>query len=327
MNLNLAHESDDALIVRVAWHYHVAGLNQEETANKLGITRARTNRLLSEARERGLVSISINHDAARDIALEAHIAASFGLDFCLSTPPFGLIAGVTDPDVAAMQSATARRAVGAAGANFLKGKLNEGPVTIGVGWGRTIAELARQLSGVDNPEAHFVTLLGSLTAAMVSNPFEVGQAFASRTGGSVHFLPVPFVANSDTDREVLVSQRAVIDVLDLARNADLHIIGVGELMETSVVRRQNMITAEEMSDIRRSGAVADTLGRLYDINGREVDHPWTRRSIAVAPADLKGRDVVLLAAGFEKLDAIRGVLRSGLVKGLIIDGDTARALC
>jgi DNA-binding transcriptional regulator LsrR (DeoR family) len=326
MDVNLANESDDALIVRVAWHYYVGGLNQEETANKLGITRARTNRLLSEARESGLVSISINHEAARDLALEDRIAAAYGLDFCLSAPPFALIRDVADPAVAAMQSAIARRAVGAVGATFLRGKLSQGPVTVGVGWGRTMAQLAQQLSGASNPDAHFVTLLGSLTQTMVSNPFEVGQAFAARTGGRVHYLPIPFVANTEADREVLVSQRAVLDVIEIARKADLHIISVGELKETAIVRQQNMISPKEMDEIRRSGAVADTLGHLYDIEGREVDHPWTRRSIAVSPADLQGKDVVLLAAGFEKIDAIRGVLRAGFIKGLIIDGDTAAVL-
>ena len=49
LNLNLAHETDDALIVRVAWLYYVAGLNQEETASRLGLHRSRVNR--SQARQ------------------------------------------------------------------------------------------------------------------------------------------------------------------------------------------------------------------------------------------------------------------------------------
>lgn len=326
MNLNLAHESDDALIVRIAWLYYVGGLNQEEASARLGLNRARTNRLLAEARDRGLVSISINHEAARDYELESRIAAEFGLDFCLATPSIGLLRDITDPAVAEVQSIVARRAAGSAGASFLKGKLGQGPITVGVSWGRTIAQAAQQLAGVRNPDAHFVSLIGSLTKNMVCNPFEVAQAFASRTGGHVHFLPIPFVANSVADRQVLMSQSVVLEALDVARRADLHLISVGELKETAVVRQQDMISTSEMDDIRRSGAVCDTLGRLFDIEGREVDHPWTRHSLAIDPADLYGKDVVLLAAGFEKLEAIRGVLRTGFIRGLIIDGDTAEAL-
>ena len=52
---------DDLQIMsRAAWLYYVGGLNQEETANRLGMTRARVNKLLQLAKEAGIVSISID---------------------------------------------------------------------------------------------------------------------------------------------------------------------------------------------------------------------------------------------------------------------------
>jgi DNA-binding transcriptional regulator LsrR (DeoR family) len=323
LNLNLAHETDDALIVRVAWLYYVAGLNQEETASRLGLHRTRVNRLLSEARDRGLVSITINHDSARDIGVEHLIAREFGLHFCISTPPIGFSQTSADAELVRIQSVVARRAVGNAGANFLKGKLGNGPITVGVSWGRTIEQVALQLAGVRNPQARFVSLIGSLTRNSASNPFEVVQAFAARTGGEVHFLPVPFIADSVADQQVLMSQRMVMDAVEMARAADLYLISLGELQETSVLRLQDMISAEEMQSVRDSGAVGDTLGKLFDINGNEVPHSLSERSLAVGTDYLRGRDVVLLAAGLEKTVATIALLRSGIVKGLIIDGDTA----
>src|SRR5262245_37429576 len=93
LNLNLAHETDDALLVRGAWLYYVGCLTQEETATRLGLHRTRVTRLLSDARDRGLVSINIHHDIARDIDVEHTIARKFRLDFCLSTPPIGFNKG------------------------------------------------------------------------------------------------------------------------------------------------------------------------------------------------------------------------------------------
>ena len=89
-----------------------------------------------------------------------------------------------------------------------------------------------------NPQACFVSLLGSLTRNSASNPFEVVQAFASRTGGEAHFLPVPFIADSEADSQVFLSQRLVVATLQLARTADLYLISVGELEESSVLRQQ-----------------------------------------------------------------------------------------
>ena len=325
--LALNHASDDDLIVRVAWFYHVANLTQEEVAGRLGLHRSRVNRLLSEARDRGLVSVTIHHDSGRELDAEHAIAERFGLEFCLSTPAIGIEPDMaSDPAALRMHGLIARRSVGTAGANFLRGKLNGGPIKIGVSWGRTIEQVAQQLSGVRNPQALFVSLLGSLTRNSASNPFEVVQALAARTGGEGHFLPVPFIADSAADRDVLLSQRSVAEALALARSADLFLISAGELTDTAFLRAQNMLSEEELREIRTRGAVCDTLGRLFDARGGEVDHDLSRRTLAVGPEDLRGRHVVLVAGGLEKVAAISGLLRAGLAAGLITDGDTALAL-
>lgn len=323
VDLNLAHEPDDSLIVRVAWMYYIGGLNQEQTASRLGLHRTRVNRLLSEARDRGLISVTINHEAARNIEVESSIARRFGLDFCIATPVLGFDDAPPDERTDIVRGAISRRAVGAAGASFLKGKISSGPITVGVSWGRTIEQVAMQLVGVRNPEARFVSLLGSLKRNSTSNPFEVVQSFAARTGGEVHFLAVPFIANSVADRRVFLAQRIVKETMELARAADLYLISVGELKETSVLRTQDILTAEEVENIKASGAVCDSLGKLFDIDGLEIEHPLSQRTLAISTDDLRGRNVVLLAGGIEKVQATIALLRSGIVKGLIIDGDTA----
>ena len=97
MNLNLGHLSDDELIGRVAWLYYVFGLNQAETATRLGLHRSRVNRLLAEGRDRGLIRVTINHDLVRDFEREQAIARAFKLDFCLSTPETGFVPPDVDP--------------------------------------------------------------------------------------------------------------------------------------------------------------------------------------------------------------------------------------
>ena len=342
LTLHAAHEPDAAILVRAAWLYHVGGLTQEEVAGRLGVHRTRVVRLLAEARERGLVSVSINHEAVRDLATEDAIARRHGLDFCLVTPAMddafaagpadAFAAGPADavaaePALAAAQAAIARRAVGSAAATFLKGRLALGrPVTVGVSWGRTLEQVALHLSGVQNPQARFVSLMGSLTRNSASNPFEVVQALAARTGGEGYFLPVPFIADSAADRAVLMSQRTVAEVLSIAETADLYLISVGELLETSFLRQQAMLSAVELRSVRAQGAVADSLGRLFDGSGAPVDHELARRTLALDFERLRNRDVVLLAGGLQKVPAVQALLRTGVVRGLVIDGDAARAL-
>ena len=108
MHANLAHLPDDELIGRVAWLYYISGLNQAETATRLGLHRSRVNRLLAEGRDRGLIQVTINHELARDFEREQTIVREFNLDFCLATPETGIVP--PRPDLASPLFTARRRA-------------------------------------------------------------------------------------------------------------------------------------------------------------------------------------------------------------------------
>lgn len=318
-------DSEEALMVRAAWFYYVGGLNQEQTAGRLGVTRARVNKMLSEARDSGLVSISIDHQRVGMLPFEDHLRMTYGLDFCISTPAFGF-QDAKDADTE-VRKQIAFRAVGVAAANHLKSLLSESEtVTIGTGWGRTIEQMTLQLAGVRAPHARFISIMGSLTANSAYNPFEVVHALARRTGGEGFFLPVPFIADSIEDKKVLLSQRSVVKAMEIARSASVCFISAGELTEDSLLRRQSMISRAELESLRKCGAIGDTNGIFFDSEGMQVDHDLNRRTIALGFEELKQMPVILLIAGQDKASAAKGLLKSGIINGLIIDGDAAEAL-
>ncbi|UIJ94844.1 sugar-binding transcriptional regulator (plasmid) [Sinorhizobium meliloti] len=292
-------EDDDALMVRAAWFYYVGGLNQEMTAARLGLTRARVNKMLAEARESGLVSISIDHQRVGVLPLEDKLRVRFGLDFCISTPAFGF--HDTSKEDSEVRKQIAFRAVGVAAANHLKTLLSENDsLTVGTGWGRTIEQMTLHLAGVRAPHARFISVMGSLTANNAYNPFEVVHSLARRTGGEGYFLPVPFIADSIDDKKVLISQRSVVKALEIARSASVCFISAGELTEDSLLRRQGMISSAELESLRQAGAVGDTNGIFFDSEGRQVDHELNERTIALGFEELKALPVLLLIAGEKK---------------------------
>ncbi|WP_232831442.1 sugar-binding transcriptional regulator [Pseudogemmobacter bohemicus] len=315
---------DEVLMARAAWLYYIGGLNQEATAKRLNTTRARVNKLLSDARDAGLVSITINPANVGLLPVEELIRTRYGLDFCICTPALGPEKGdETDRILAPF----AFRAVGAAAAAHLRRHLAEEPrAVIGTGWGRTLEQMTLQMAGVTAPGARFISLMGSLTANSAWNPFEVVQSLARSTRGEGYFLPVPFIADTPEARSVLVSQQSVQDALDLGRRATMAYISLGELREDCLLRRQGMITGDELAELRSRGAVGDTNGLFFDAAGRGVDHPLNHRTIGLGLEDLRQIPTVALVAGRAKLEAARGFLASGIVSGLIIDGDTALEL-
>lgn len=324
------HFADDELRVRCAWLYFIGELSQADVADRLGITRARVNKLIAEARERNIVTVtlSVKDESARVLELEQLLVKHCKLDFCVVTPPLGLEQSRTrDKKLQEAHRHVARRAVGIAAANFLRGQLNLGkPLTLGVGWGRTLEQMALHLNGVHNDKARFVSVMGSLTRNSASNPFDVVQTLANRTGGEGHFLPVPFVADSVSDLKVFMSQRVVREALELARSADFVLTSLGELRSHSLVVAQGMLSAEEYRSVQEAGAIGDLLGRFFDVNGQAVDHDLNRRTAAVKLSELQRSPLILLVAGEDKIPPLRALIGTGVVKALFIDGDAAEVL-
>ncbi|MBS7538378.1 sugar-binding transcriptional regulator [Ancylobacter lacus] len=324
-------ETDDTLMVKAAWLYHVGGLNQAETAERLGLTRARVNRLLADALEEGVVSITVDRQLAGMVPVEEALRRRFGLDFCQATPALEL--GGSDAPAGADKTGlspaqkVAFRAVGLLGANHLRAHLaREEPATVGLGWGRTLEQMTLHMAGVSAPNARFISLMGSLTANSAFNPFELVHTLAKRTGGEGYFLPVPFIADTLEDKQVLLSQRQVAKALAIAGTATLCMISVGELEESALLRRQGMLSAADLDSLHAAGAVGDTNGIFFDAHGRPVEHPLNQRTIAVPFEVLRGLNVVLMVASPEKTRAAAALLASGIVNGLIIDGDAALSL-
>lgn len=308
-------------LARVAWLYHIGQLSQAEVSDALGISRFKVLRLLADARERGIVRVSIQHETTDTLALADQIRSQWTLTEVLVAPmPDGIPDG-TDG------AAFARRAVGMVAAQFLTRIAGSGAaLTIGMGWGGTIAAMARAVTGVTNPNLRFVSLMGSMSQTSDASPFDVCTNLAALTGGSALFMPAPFIADDEAACHVILSQRLVRETLDVARRADYAIVSVGECGPGALLFTSGILTQEDQAALMAAGVVADTTGRFFCADGSVADVDLNRRAPAISFADLCQRDVMLLAAGREKLRALRAVLRAGVVKRLVVDERLARLL-
>ncbi len=149
---------------------------------------------------------------------------------------------------------------------------------------------------------------------------------SERTGSEAYLLPVPFFANSVADKAVLLKQFGIADVVALARQASLHLVGIGEVDNQGFITSAGMIAPAEMDEVARAGALGEVLGSFFADDGKRVPTDLSDRALAPDIEQLRGRDMVAIAGGRNKMKAIRAVLRSGLLTGLITDEATARQL-
>jgi DNA-binding transcriptional regulator LsrR (DeoR family) len=321
-------QSEQDMMVRAAWLSYVAERTQNEIATILGVSRVKVARLIADARASGLVTIDIDHRLSTVCDLEESLRNRFNLRFCYVTPALAADARPGSLD-AEQRGDLARRGVGMTAARTLRSMLSQHPsaeTVIGLAWGRTISALADAFLPLNAPATQFVSLLGSLTRSASANPFDVVQKLASKTGGQAKYLPVPFIADSEEDREVFIQQRVVQDVIRTAMKAKACFISVGEVDSRAFLSRYGYLSNEDMTQLRALGAVGDTLGLFFDRDGSYIDSPICRRALAIDLSSLSGSEVVLLSAGTSKVHATQAILKAGFISGLIIDGDSALAL-
>jgi len=310
----LLRDDETSMATRAAWLHYAGGLTQAEVAKRLGLTSLKAHRLITKANQDGLVKVYIDGDVSECVELEARLSERYGLAYCEVVPEF-------DDDALPLH------ALGIAGGQFLKREIERGErKLIGVGHGRTLGACVECLPRTPAGETRFVALLGGLTRKFAANPHDVIHRLAERTGAEAYVMPVPMFANTVEDRAVLLGQKGVSDVFDLARSADLLLAGVGTTEQQASLVATGMVAREEMEEVRRGGGVGELLGHFFDDHGRPFETTLTQRSLALSRSDLEGRFVVAVAGGTVKVRATRAVLESRMLGGLITDERTARAI-
>ena len=310
----MTEDLERSLAIRAAWLHYVGGLRQAEVAKRLGVPPVKAHRLIQRAVSEGAVKVSIEGDIIECIELESALAERFGLDICEVAPDLE-------------EEGLPLRTLGRAGAGRLKHWLEAGEeTTIGIGHGRTLAEAVRAMPRLTTEGLRFVSLLGGLTRNFAANPHDVMHMLADKTGAQAYVMPVPFFANTSEDREVLLSQRGVAEVFELAETAPLKIVGIGTVEAETQLVTSGMIEPAEIEQIRKAGGKGEMLGHFFDAAGAVLETTLTARTLAVSLGDDREDRIIALAGGETKRDAISAVLRSGRLSGLITDERTARAL-
>src|SRR5262245_25336924 len=311
---NLTLDEEAALAARAAWLYFAGGQTQGEIAEKLNVPSSKAHRLIARASRDGLIRVFVEGPIAGCVGLEEKLKSKFGISHCEVVPNID-------------EGALPLRTLGMAGARYLRNVLDRGlHQTIGVGHGRTLAAAIDFLPSSPAPSVKFVSLLGGLTRRFAANPYDVIHRLSERTGSEAYLLPVPFFANSVTDKAVLLAQLGIADVVALAREATLHLVGIGEVHNQGFITSAGMVAPAEIEEVAVAGALGEVLGSFFDEEGKRVPHDLSDRALAPDIETLRGREMVAIAGGRSKTKAIRAVLRSGLLTGLITDEATARQL-
>lgn len=303
---------DDQLPTRVAWFYYMENLTQGEIAERLGLTRARVNRMLAEARESGIVQITLNSGFASCTALEHALKQRCGLRDAVVIPT------PENPDLLL-------GLLGMAAGDYLSRFLEENRLSaIGIGWGATLRETIRHVRPARYSDLNVTAMMGGLTQGLELNTFEIAGELARRLQANCRYLAAPIYAASARSRDTILAQEVFGEVMERLARIELALLSLGDLSPRSLLIRHGLPRDVTVDELRAKGAVGDVLGQFLDSSGRPINHGINRRAISVPLDSLaKVRTVMLIAGGTNKMRIIAAALKGGSSHVLITDEKTA----
>lgn len=307
--------ADREMMRLVAELYYERDLRQPEVAAVTGFSVSKVSRLLSAAREQGIVHISVEPASGERPPIASEVADRFGVEVEI-TPG------------RARDDAAAARLAGLAAADPLLPRLPDSGA-IGIAAGYTVSALAAALPRLERPDLTIVPLVGGWDT---QNPFldgnQVARRFADRLGAAARTLHAPAVVDTPAVRATLLRDATISATTSEWEHLALAVVGIGGTPEghpgyRTVVDR---LGEDSREDLRRLGAVGDLSGHFFRANGTFIEG-WSERMLAVPVDALRRlRGVFAVAAGRGKAAPILGALRTGVIDVLVTDRQTAEAV-
>jgi DNA-binding transcriptional regulator LsrR (DeoR family) len=306
----LALGDDRGLIAAVARAYYLDDLSRVEIAKAFDISRFKVTRLLTRARDEGVVSIAINDEGLPDPVLGRRLKDALSLENCHVVRSHG------DDD-------RVRQQIGAAAATLLSTTLSTDEV-LGVTWGRTLTATTSRLEHL--PRLSIVQLTGFIAGDIDSSPIEVARQASSQSGGNVYPIFAPLIVQ---DRETAVGLRNHPDIrsaMDLFPSVSTALLSVGAWNPPDTQVR-DVLPLEDLANAIAGGCVADIAGILIREDGTPVYPEFQERCINISYEQLRNVPrVIAVAGGASKGEAIRAVARAGLITELVTDHALALAI-
>ncbi|QNE46477.1 sugar-binding transcriptional regulator [Glaciihabitans sp. INWT7] len=306
--------STEMLSVRAAELYYEESKTQDEIGSLLGLTRWKVGRLLTQARELGIVRIEIVHPRARKLSMERELRDRFSLADAVVVPSPADGSSVADR-------------VAEAAADYLRA-LRPVPGTLGVSWGRTLDSIAEHLPegwarGVDVVQINGGVSLNRRSGTAASTAVSIARS----GGGHATLLPSPAILEHRDTRLAIEADRTVAAVLERAAGAAAYLYSAGVADASSVLVDSGYLSREDIAMLVARGAVGDVVGRYIDGDGNIVDHELDGRTVGVSLEQLRAAAVAIAVISGESKHAIaRAVVSSALCSVLITDEATARAV-
>ncbi|WP_299999114.1 sugar-binding transcriptional regulator [uncultured Cedecea sp.] len=298
--------------ITVAKAYFIERKTKSQIAEEMAISRFRVARLIDDAIERGLVKFVIQDQQVIDVELSQQIKKKFNLDEAV------VLAG---PD---LPSGALTEQLGKLGASVVEEILKPG-MSVGIASGRVLSAVADALSVL--PMLDVVQAAGAQPGMeFTHNSIELVHRIAAIGGGKAYPIYVPMWVDNPETAQNLLLEPSIAAVHKMYDSLDVLLTGIGSWSPAESCMFHTF-PAEWKKEVLQAGVCADICTTIIDHQGVAIPSPLDKVGLSmVAEQVRKVRQVVAIAGGLEKREAIAATLKGQWVTTLVTDAGVARYL-
>jgi DNA-binding transcriptional regulator LsrR (DeoR family) len=281
-------------------------MTQQRISELLGISRMRVIKLLEKARNTGIIQFKLREDSLSRMSVEKRLAKEYKLKDTFIVP-------------SAAEDISANENIARAAAMYISDRL-ENNTFINMGYGDTQSRILNNLATLAEHPLSIVSMTGGVNYYLPNNMSSIFNA-------KLYLIPAPLLVSSREVVEAIRNEASVNDIYRMVQLSSLTVVGIGSAADNATIVKSGILSKNDMLYLKMKGAVGDILCHFIDKDGNLVDTNIEDRLISTPLDTLRElNNVIGVAAGDDKVEAIRAALTGGYIDILITDETTAQKL-
>ncbi|MBR0411156.1 MAG: sugar-binding transcriptional regulator [Eubacterium sp.] len=306
---------DVRLMIKVCDLYYNQNISQQKIAVTLGLSRPTVSRLLSSARDQGIVQIRISDlDEIKYLELERQLEERYQLEEVLITDSSKEVDETND-------------LIGRMAGRYIEKKIRSGNI-VGVSMGRTLHQMTRHVTHPGASEVVFVPMVGGMGQLQTQlHANSIAEALADIYQGTFIPFHAPARVSTRKMRDELMKEESLAVAVNAMKHMDIALVGIGYPNEYSSITATGYYDEQAIEQLKERQVAGDICMQFFDENGDTSLYSTDNNVIGYDIAHLhRVPCCVGIAGGMDKLKAIRGAIRGGYINRLITDVECAKAL-
>lgn len=304
--------------IHAARMYYYQEMTSEAIAREMQVSRSTVSRLLSFARQEGLVDIRITDPFEHPRRLEKAIVERFGIRRAHVVPV---------PETVGEAEWLER--VARYAANHLNAAFDSNMI-LGIAWGTTTSSISRYLQPKPTYNSQVVQLngAGNTQTTGIDYASEILMRFSQNYGAPAHLFPVPTFFDYAETKHALWKEGSIRRLLDLQQKADLLLYSIGAVNAgiPSHVYSSGYLEERDYLELEKQSIAGDIATVFFREDGSFDRIPLNERSSGPGLELFQQKNGICVVSGLSKVRGLHAALKGGLMRELILDEPTARRL-